>query len=89
MGTEIYSVKGFRQNQTGKDKKEMDIKAYKWGNPAALLPYTTRAGEHTQIPEYAFRLLTAFEKLTDEQKEAITLCAVGMAERNTNADMSD
>ncbi len=57
----------------------MDTTAYRWGNPAALLPYITRAGEETQVPEYAIRLLNAFEQLTDEQKEALTICAVSMA----------
>lgn len=57
----------------------MNTTAYRWGNPAALLPYTTKAGETTKVPEYAVRLLRAFEQLTDEQKEALTVCAVRMA----------
>lgn len=57
----------------------MNTTAYKWGNPAALLPYTTKAGETTKVPECAVRLLRAFEQLTDEQKEALTVCAVRMA----------
>lgn len=59
----------------------MNTTVYRWDNPAALLPYTTRAGDETLIPEYAIRLLRAFEQLSDKQKEALTICAVSMARK--------
>lgn len=68
--------------KTVKEGQNMDTTAYRWGDPAALLPYTTRAGDETLIPEYAIRLLQAFEQLSDEQKEALTVCAVSMARKS-------